>query len=273
MSNGSLNGKVALVTGAARGVGRAMAIAMAREGADVALLDICAAVSDDVEYPPATREELDGVADEVRRLGRRATTHVADVRDYDTVETAVRSAVAELGGLDIVCANAGYVSWHRFWEISQQEWQSMLDVSLTGMFNVLKAVAPIMIDQGRGGSIVITSSTAGIKALPGQMHYTTAKHGLVGMTKAAALELAPHRIRVNSLHPTIVATHMGKRSQAMLDLLAANPHYGASFGRILTEPAHIETEDLAQTVLFLVSPAAQLMTGQQVIIDAGSTIV
>jgi SDR family mycofactocin-dependent oxidoreductase len=270
---GSLDDKVALITGAARGQGRSHAIVLAQEGADVILIDICGPVSADVEYPPATKAELDEVVEEVTKRGRRAVAHVLDVRDFDSLDRAVRESAAALGGLDIVLANAGFVSWHRFWEMPATTWQDMLDVTLTGTFNTLKAAAPIMIEQGRGGSIIITSSTAGLKALPGQIHYTTAKHGLVGMTKAAALELGPFGINVNSLHPFVVDTYMGQRTDRMMRLLEENPSYVNSLGKVLTDPPNLTCDDVSRTVLYLLSPAARLMTGHQLRLDAGQTIV
>jgi SDR family mycofactocin-dependent oxidoreductase len=269
----SLDGKVALITGAARGQGRSHAIQLARAGVDLILVDICAAPSDDVEYPPATEAELEDVVSEVQRLGRRATGHVIDIRDFEILDRAVRDSAAELGGLDIVLANAGYVSWSRFWEMTPAHWQNLIDVTLTGTFNTLKAAAPIMIEQGRGGSIIITNSPAGLKAMPGQMHYTTAKHGLVGLTKAAAIELGPYGIQVNSLHPHVVETHMGQRTKRMAELIEANPSYLNSFGRVLYEPHFLSCEDVSQTVLYMLSPGARHMTGAQLSLDAGSTIV
>jgi SDR family mycofactocin-dependent oxidoreductase len=270
---GSLDGKVALITGAARGQGRSHAIVLAEEGADVILVDVCGPVSADVEYPPATKAELDEVAQEVTKRGRRALAHVLDIRDFEALDRAVRESAAELGGLDIVIANAGFVSWHRFWEMPADSWQAMLDVTLTGTFNTLKAAAPIMIEQGRGGSIIITSSAAGLKALPGQMHYTTAKHGLVGMTKTAALELGPFGIRVNSLHPFVVDTNMGQRTERMMRLIEENPSYLNSLGRVLQDPPSLTCDDVSRAVLYLLSPAARLMTGHQLRLDSGQTLV
>jgi NAD(P)-dependent dehydrogenase (short-subunit alcohol dehydrogenase family) len=146
-------------------------------------------------------------------------------------------------------------------------------VTLTGTFNTLKAAAPIMIEQGRGGSIIITSSAAGLKALPGQMHYTTAKHGLVGMTKTAALELGPFGIRVNSLHPFVVDTHMGQRTERMMRLIEENPSYLNSLGRVLHDPPSLTCDDVSRAVLYLLSPAARLMTGHQLRLDSGQTLV
>jgi SDR family mycofactocin-dependent oxidoreductase len=270
---GSLDGKVALITGAARGQGRSHAIVLAEEGADVILVDVCGPVSADVEYPPATKAELDEVAQEVAKRGRLALAHVLDIRDFPSLDRAVRESAAELGGLDIVIANAGFVSWHRFWEMPADSWQAMLDVTLTGTFNTLKAAAPIMIEQGRGGSIIITSSAAGLKALPGQMHYTTAKHGLVGMTKTAALELGPFGIRVNSLHPFVVDTNMGQRTERMMRLIEENPSYLNSLGRVLQDPPSLTCDDVSRAVLYLLSPAARLMTGHQLRLDSGQTLV
>ena len=270
---GFLDGKVALITGAARGQGRSHAIVLAEEGADVILVDICGPVSADVEYPPAARAELDEVVREVAGRGRRALPHVLDIRDFAALDRAVRESAAALGGLDIVLANAGFVSWHRFWEMPAETWQAMMEVTLTGTFNTLKAAAPIMIAQGRGGSIVITSSAAGLKALPGQLHYTTAKHGLVGLTKGAALELGPFGIRVNSLHPYVVDTRMGSRTERMIRLIEENPSYADSLGRVLADPPSLTCDDVSRAVLYLLSPSARLVTGHQLRLDSGQTIV
>jgi SDR family mycofactocin-dependent oxidoreductase len=270
---GFLDGKVALITGAARGQGRSHAIVLAEEGADVILVDVCGPVSADVEYPPATKADLDEVVQEVTKRGRRALAHVLDIRDFDPLKRAVSESATELGGLDIVLANAGFVSWHRFWEMPADSWQAMIDVTLTGTFNTLKAAAPIMIEQGRGGSIIVTSSAAGLKALPGQLHYTTAKHGLVGLTKTAALELGPFGIRVNSLHPFVVDTHMGQRTDRMMRLIEENPSYVNSLGRVLQDPPSLTCDDVSRSVLYLLSPAARLMTGHQLRLDSGQTIV
>ena len=268
-----LEGKVALITGAARGQGRSHALALAAEGVDVILVDLCAPVSPEVEYPPATEAELRDVVSEAEKLGRRAIAHVLDIRDAAALTAAVEGSAEELGRLDIVLANAGYVSWQRFWEMPAEQWQSMIDVTLTGTFNTLKAAAPRMIEQGRGGSILITSSAAALKAFPGQMHYSTAKHGLVGLTKAAALELGPFGIRVNSLHPFVVDTHMGQRTERMLRLIADNPSYTLSLGKVLQDPLYLSCADVSAAVLYLLSPAARLITGDQLRLDAGHGLV
>lgn len=268
-----LEGKVALITGAARGQGRSHALALAERGVNVILVDICDVVSPEVEYPPATEDELEETAALVREQGGTALAHVVDTRDFGTLNAIVNESTEILGGLDIVLANAGYVAWRRFWEMPGAEWQAMIDVTLTGTFNTLKAAAPHLIEQGRGGSIIITSSAAGIKAFPGQMHYSTAKHGLVGLTKAAALELGPYGIRVNSLHPFVVDTYMGQRTPRMLKLIEENPSYTASLGKVLHEPASLTCQDVSDTVLYLLSPAARLITGHQLRMDSGQSIV
>jgi NAD(P)-dependent dehydrogenase (short-subunit alcohol dehydrogenase family) len=164
-----VQGKVAFVTGAARGQGRAHAVKLAEEGADLILVDIAARPAE-THYPAATPEELAETVAAVEKTGQRVVHAVADVRDLGTLEAVVADGVARLGRLDIVVANAGIVSWGRFWEMSPRQWQDMIDINLTGVYNTLRAAAPAMIAAGNGGSIIATSSVAGIKSLPGEAH-------------------------------------------------------------------------------------------------------
>lgn len=189
MNGPSLAGRVALVTGAARGQGRNHAVRLAREGADVVALDACADVGP-TGYPPATPEDLAETARLVEKEGGRIVTRQVDVRDLDALEAAVGTGVAELGGLDIVIANAAICSWGRFWEIPPDEWHAVVDTNLTGTWHTLRVAAPIMIEADRGGSIVVVSSVAGLRALPGQAHYSATKHAVVGLAGTAAVELA-----------------------------------------------------------------------------------
>ena len=256
MSN-HLDGRVALVTGAARGLGRAICTSLAANGADVIATDL---------------SELDDTIADVEALSQRAFARNADVRDQASLDAAVRDGVAELGGLDIVVANAGISSWSRFWEMPEEQWQLMLDVNLGGVWRTFKATAPILIEQGRGGSIVAISSVAGLKALPGQAHYTAAKHGVVGLVGSAAIELGPFGIRVNSVHPWGINTRLAQDNEVET-ILAENPTYAASFGSVLPSPALAEPEDIANAVVWLASDAARCVTGIQLPVDMGATKV
>lgn len=267
---GRVAGTVALVTGAARGQGRAEALALAAEGADLILTDLCGPPSD-TDYPAATPDDLAETVASVEKLGRRVVQAIADVRDLGALERLVGEGVAGFGRLDIVVANAGIASWGRFWEMSPQRWQDMIDINLTGVFNTLRAAAPAMIAAGNGGSIIATSSVGGIKSLPGQAHYAAAKHGVVGLVKSAAIELAPYRIRVNSIHPWGVRTPMGEMGPEATAIFADNPSYAAAMGQYLFDPPISEPEDIANVVLFLASNESRTMTGAQLTPDHGAT--
>lgn len=269
---GRLSGKVAFVTGAARGQGRAEAALLASHGADVIGVDVCAAIPG-VDYQPATRADLEETGRLVGSCGRRFIEAVLDVRDLTGLERLVAEAVEALGRLDIVVANAGISTWGRLWDLSAQDWQTMIDINLTGVWNTFRATVPPMIDLGNGGSIIVTSSVGGLKALPGQAHYVAAKHGLVGLTRVAAVELGPFNIRVNSIHPWGVDTAMGSPA-ALEPILAANPTYAISYsGAPLAEPRVATTEDIARTVLFLASDDSRCITGAQLPVDMGATKV
>lgn len=270
VNNGRVAGKVALVTGAARGQGRAEAIRLAEEGADLIVTDLCASPTD-LDYESATSAELAETVALIESLGRRTVHAIADVRDLPSLEQLVARGVAEFGRLDIVVANAGIVSWGRFWEMSPQRWQDMIDINLTGVYNTLRAAAPAMIEAGNGGSIIATSSVAGIKSLPGQAHYSAAKHGVVGLVKSAAIELAPYRIRVNTIHPWGVRTAMGEMGADAQKIFTDNPSYQASMGQILFDPPISEPEDMANVVLFLASDESRTITASQLTADHGAT--
>ncbi|GAB6899217.1 mycofactocin-coupled SDR family oxidoreductase [Kineosporia succinea] len=265
-----LQGRVAFITGAARGQGRAEALKLAQEGADLILTDICASPTE-TDYEPATPAELAETVAQVEKLDRRVVHAVADVRDLGALESLVREGVSQLGRLDVVVANAGIVTWGRFWEMDPRRWQDMIDINLTGVFNTLRAATPAMIQAGNGGSIIATSSVAGIKSLPGQAHYSAAKAGVVGLVKTAALELAPYRIRVNSIHPWGVRTPMGAMGADGQKVFADNPSYANAMGQILFDPPISEPEDIANGVLFLASDDSRTMTGAQLTLDHGAT--
>jgi SDR family mycofactocin-dependent oxidoreductase len=252
-----LDGRVALVTGAARGLGQGICTALAAAGADVIATDL---------------SELDETAAAVKDHGRRIVAHAADVRDQGALDEVVREGVDVLGGLDIVVANAGISTWSKFWEMSEEQWQTMIDINLSGVWRTFKAATPVLLEQGRGGSLVAISSVAGLKALPGQAHYTSAKHGVVGLVRSAAIELGPHQIRVNSVHPWGINTRLAQDPE-VYEMLEANPTYAGSFGSILPAPHPAEPSDIANAVVWLASDAARCVTGVQLPVDMGATTV
>jgi SDR family mycofactocin-dependent oxidoreductase len=266
---GRVEGKVALVTGAARGVGRAYAVRLAEEGADVVAVDIAGPVRD-TGYAPSGSEDLEETVALVEKLGRRALARCADVRDQTALDAAVADAWSAFGRLDIVAANAGIMGAGLAWELDESEWADMLDVNLTGAWHTAKAAAPSMIDAGRGGSIVFTNSIAGLKGTPLVGHYVAAKHGVSGLMKTLAVELAPHSIRVNSVHPTGVATSMGNIPK-IVELFADQPHLAQSYGNALPVD-RVEAVDVANALLFLVSDEGRYITGVALPVDAGSLI-
>jgi SDR family mycofactocin-dependent oxidoreductase len=269
---GRVEGKVALITGGARGQGRAHAIKLAEEGANIVLTDICAAPAP-TDYEPATPEDMSETVALVEKTGAKVIYSIADVRDLAAMEDLVARTIAEFGRLDIVIANAGIVSWGRFWEMSYERWRDLIDINLHGVYHILRAAAPAMIAAGNGGSIIVVSSAAGIKSVGGQAHYATAKHGIVGLAKAAALELAPYEIRVNTLHPWAVRTHMGELGPEAMKILEDNPSYPVALGQLWHTPTVSEPEDMANSVLFLASDDSKTMTAAQLTPDHGASKV
>jgi (+)-trans-carveol dehydrogenase len=270
---GRVEGKVAFITGAARGQGRSHAIRLAEEGADIIAVDICAQL-DSVPYAMATSDDLAETVRQVESLDRRIVATQADVRDAGALKNAVDSGVAELGSLDIVCANAGIFSFSES-GLDQQAWQDMIDINLTGVWNTTSAAVPHLMDGGRGGSMILTSSTAGLKGFPNFAHYVAAKHGVVGLMRTLALELAPHSIRVNSVHPTSVDTDM-IQNDATYRLFAPdieNPtreQVAERFGEMNALPINwVEPRDISNAVLFLASDEARYITGVTLPVDAG----
>jgi SDR family mycofactocin-dependent oxidoreductase len=267
---GLLTGKVAYVTGAARGQGRAHAVRLAGEGADIVAIDICGQATP-VGYPVANPDDLAETVRLVEALDRRIIAHEADVRDHRALAAAAKEASETFGRLDIVVANAGVSTWGRCWEMTAEHWQDMIDINLTGVWNTMRATIPLMIEHGNGGSIVLTSSVAGIKSLPGQAHYSAAKHGVVGLCKSAAIELGEYGIRVNTLHPWGVDTLMAQ-DPVVGEMLEKYPGYMSSFGSIL-QPGMSPPEDMADAVLYLVSDLSKSVTGTQLTVDNGATKV
>lgn len=270
---GMLEGKVAFVTGAARGQGRSHAVRLAREGASVIAVDIADEVSPHNTYAPATKMDLEETIRLLKKVGPPSVVQSADVRDLTALDGLVAEGVKQLGGrLDIVVANAGISNWGRVWEMSEEQWLTMVDVNLSGVWRTMRATVPHMIYAGNGGSIILISSVAGIKSLPGQAHYSAAKHGVVGLTKSAAIELGEYAIRVNSVHPWGVATPMGEDPYTAT-MLSEHPNYAVSFGSVLPPYAFADPNDISDAVVWLASDLARTVTGTQLTVDMGATKV
>lgn len=269
---GSLEGKVAFITGVARGQGRAHAVRLAREGADIIGVDICADIAS-MDYPNATEADLAETVAQVEKLDRRIVARQADVRDFDQLCAAFQEGLAELGRVDIVIANAGIIRFSPETD-PLTEWQDVIDTNLTGAWKTVRAALPALIDGGRGGIIILTSSSAGIKGTgspnAASQAYTAAKRGLVGLMQVLANDLAKHWIRVNTIHPTGVATGM-TMNEAMAKLAAESD--GALSAMQNALPIEIlQPEDIADAVAWLVSDAAKYVTGVALPIDAGFTV-
>jgi len=271
---GRVEGKVAFITGAARGQGRSHAVTLAREGADIIAVDIAKQV-DSVPYPMATPEDLAETVRQVEALDRRIVATQADVRDYDALKEALDDGVARLGRLDIVSANAGIVSYGTLAELPEQTWQDMIDVNLTGEWHAAKAAIPHLRAGGRGGSMILTSSEMGLRGLPNTGHYTAAKHGVVGLMRTLALELAPDFIRVNALAPTTVNTPMVMNSATYrlfrpdLENPTADDMAEASRAVNALPIPWVEPADISNAVLWLASDEARYVTGITLPVDAG----
>lgn len=273
---GKLDGKVAFITGGARGQGRSHAEVFAREGADIALLDICGQM-DTVEYPMSRPDDLEDTVQMVRALGRQVIAVQGDVRDYDTVAGTVERIVSELGHLDIVLANAGIMPTTGEPSTRLEAWDDAIGTMLTGVYYTLKASMSPMIEAGNGGSIVITSSTAGLSGIaydvdllnPGEMGYAAAKHGVVGLMRNFARALGPHKIRVNTVHPMGVRTPMLSNDFFAKIVESAPPGWVANvFGLDLLEPF-----DISNAMLWLCSDDARYVTGCTLPVDGGQLIL
>ncbi|MGA2836480.1 MAG: mycofactocin-coupled SDR family oxidoreductase [Acidimicrobiales bacterium] len=267
-TTGRVAGKTALVTGAARGQGRSHAVRLAAEGADILAVDICAPV-DHLDYATATPDDLATTARLVEEAGARVVTRTVDVRDGRALAGAVADGVAELGRLDIAVANAGVCSVQRWDEVTPEVWDTVIGVNLTGVWNTCAAVIPHLLDAG-GGSIILISSVAGLKGQPFFTPYSASKHGLVGIMRSLANELAGRHVRVNSLHPTGVDTPMLEAMGGLTERIEASPDVGPLFLNSL--PVHlVRTEDVSNAVLFLASDEARYVTGMTMTVDAGAT--
>lgn len=273
---GRLDKKVAFITGAARGQGRAHALRLAEEGASIIAIDVCETLGT-VPYPMATSKDLEETVKLVEAKDRRIIARKADVRDQAQLDKVVAEGIKELGGIDIVSANAGIASFAPSWELTDTQWQEMLDVNLTGVWRTTKAVIPHMIKRGKGGSIVLTSSTAGLVAFGNLSHYTAAKHGVTGLMRTLAVELAPHNIRVNSIHPTTVNTPMIHNDAMYKLFMPDNPKptqadVAGGFQNLngLKIP-WVEPVDISNALLWLASDESRYVTGTTQLVDALGT--
>jgi SDR family mycofactocin-dependent oxidoreductase len=274
---GALDGKVAFITGIARGQGRSHALRLAGQGADIIGIDICRDI-DSMDYPNATHADLAEATKLIEQLGRRALTSQADVRDARAVKRALDDGVAELGRLDIVLSNAGIVRLHPDADDPAQLWRDIVETNLSGGFHVVDAAVPHLIAGGRGGVIILTGSTAGVRPVAnrgvGALAYTASKWGLVGACKQLAATLAEHSIRVNIVHPTGVASGMTMNS-AMAEL-AAQAAQGDGGGLSAMQNAMpvqiLQPEDISDTIAFLVSDQAKWITGVSLPVDAGFSV-
>jgi SDR family mycofactocin-dependent oxidoreductase len=275
---GRVEGKVAFITGAARGQGRSHAVRLAQEGADIIAVDICQPF-DNSPAPAATTEDLLETAEMVKGLGRRIVIAEVDVRDYESLKSALDDGAEQLGGLDIIVANAGIGTvGNRLDRLKEDIWQEMIDVNLGGVWKSVKAGVPHLLAGGRGGSVILTSSVAGLKTYPYTGHYVAAKHAVVGLMRTFAVELGAQSIRVNSVHPTHVNTPLlhNEPTYRMFrpDLEDPGPDDMApvcqSF-HMLPIP-WVTAEDISNAVLFLASDEARYITGVALPVDAGSCL-
>lgn len=273
------DGRTYFITGVARGQGRSHAVRLATEGASIIGVDLCADVGT-VGYPPTTPDDLAETNAEVEAAGGRIVARVADVRDQGALDDALAEGIATFGHLDGVVANAGICSYGRLWELTDEQFQSVVDVNLTGVFHTLRATVPALLERAAandaddastpGPAIVITTSGAGIKPLPLLGHYSAAKAGVIAMARSLAHEVAAQHIRVNVVAPTAVRTPMG-RDATLREVIAAHPEATAAFGNLLPIGS-VDPIDITEAVLYLLSDAARYVTGTVLPVDAGTTI-
>ena len=275
---GRVEGKVAFITGAARGQGRSHAVRLAQEGADIIAIDVCRQL-EGVPLPMSTPEDLDETVAQVKALGRRIVAAQVDVRDFDAMKAVVDDGVTQLGRLDIVAANAGLANTGApAHEMPEKAWRDMIDVNLTGVWHTAKAAIPHIRAGGRGGSIILTSSAAGLMAYANVAHYVSAKHGVVGLMRTLALELAPDMIRVNSLHPTQVDTAMIMNEPTWKLFSPDLEHPTIDDFRPVSQQMNalpipwVEPVDISNALLFLASDEARYITGVTLPVDAGAVI-
>lgn len=274
---GRVEGKVAFITGAARGQGQSHAVRLAEEGADIIAIDVCAQL-ETVPYAMAAETDLDETVELVAKVGGRVLARSVDVRDLAALKRVVADGIAMFGTIDIVCANAGIGTYGLTWEITEAAWQEMIDVNLGGVWKTIAATVPELLRQGSGGSIVLISSLGGLIGYPNCAAYCAAKHGVVGLMRTLAVELAPQHIRVNSVHPGTVATPM-VMNDAMFEMFSGG-RAGATFADV--EPTFrgmhalpvtmLESIDISNAVLYLASDEARHVTGTTHVVDAGASM-
>jgi SDR family mycofactocin-dependent oxidoreductase len=271
---GRVAGKVALITGAARGQGRSHAVRLAEEGANVVVADICRQI-DAAPYPLATPEDLAETERLIKQTGRGVLARQVDVRDQAALDTLVADAVTQFGHLDIVIANAGITSYSLLHELSDTDFTTVMDVNAGGAWRTIKAATPRLISQGTGGSIILTSSVAGMKGMQHLAHYSASKHAIVGLMRSASLELAPHHIRVNSVNPGGVLTPMidNDMTRRIFRPELAEPTLDDMAE--MSRPLHpmqipwLEAIDISSAVVFLASDEARYLTGAVLPVDGG----
>ncbi len=274
---GRVQGKVAFITGAARSQGRSHAIRLAQEGADIIAVDLAGPVGSVTAYPGATEADLAETVKEVEALDRRIIARQVDVRNPASLRRAVDEGVSELGKLDIVCANAGIYQTHPALELDDEGWQETIDINLTGVWNTVKATLPHLVANG-GGSMILTSSVAGLKGLANSVHYNAAKHGVVGIMRSIANEFGQYGIRVNTVHPTGVNTIMIQNKEVWGLFDPANPDptqesAETAFRTLNVLPVPwVEPVDISNAILFLASDEARYITGVTLPVDAGALI-
>ncbi|MFI6365663.1 mycofactocin-coupled SDR family oxidoreductase [Nocardia sp. NPDC050630] len=277
--SGRVDGKVAFITGAARGQGRSHAVRLAQEGADIIAIDVCKPVGGSGGIPASTPDDLAETADLVKGLGRRIITAEVDVRDFDSLRAIVDSGVEQLGRLDIIVANAGIgIGGATLDQTDAKDWDAVIDINLSGVWKTVKAGVPHLLSGGRGGSIILTSSVAGLKAHQNIGHYVSAKHGVVGMMRSFAVELGRHRIRVNTVHPTNVNTPMFMNDSTLRLFRPDLENPGPDDLAVVAQQMHVlpvgwvEPVDISNAVLFLASDEARYVTGLPMTVDAGSML-
>ena len=271
---GPLQGQVAFITGAARGLGRDQALRLARDGARIVATDLCAPVAS-APYPAATPDDLSETERLVRADGGEIISRIVDVRSSEQLDAAVTATLDAFGRIDVVVANAGILSVGPTVELAEQQWQDVIDVNLTGVWRTCKAAVPALVDGGRGGSIIIISSTAGGRGAPNIGHYVSAKTGVVGLMRTLSLELAGARIRVNSLHPTGVDTVMIQNPAVYglylpgVENVTAEAYRAASTANHPMKVPWLEPTDVSNAVAFLASDESRYITGVELPIAAG----
>lgn len=274
---GKLEGKVAFITGGARGQGRAIAERFAREGADIVISDVCSDIPG-IPYDLATPDDLASTRDKVESLGRRCIAEVADVRDQQATDRLVSQALSEFGHIDIVCPNAGVVSFANFWEFTEEQWNAIIDVNITGVWRTARAVAPHFIER-LSGNMILTSSINGKEAGKSNACYVASKHAVIGLMRNFALELGPYNVRVNAVLPGTIHTRIAdnpftrewifdKPDSTTEEYVAATRNWNLLRGR-----AALPASAIADAMLWLASDDSKNVTGIELVVDAGHMIL